>query len=150
MFSQAFYHGSIRKYIILFGTLFNEIFITRGVSSELGEDVSDADVIIRVPITYGPKDKILKRPELDPNFAIPFATLLPRMSFELKGVTYDPDRKINTLGRLAGTDTNKNLAQYVYNSVPYNFTFQLNIMVKNAEDGTKILDRKSTRLNSSH
>jgi hypothetical protein len=63
------------------------------------------------------------------------------MSFEMNNIGYDGDRKLNTLGRIAGLDPNKNIAKYAYNPVPYNIGFTLNVMVKNAEDGTKILEQ---------
>lgn len=136
MFGHTFYHGSIRRYIILFGTLFNEIFIKR----------FDADnnlvKIIKVPITYGPKDKVIARIQQDPNLNKPFSVILPYMSFELLDAQYDSSRKLNTVGQMVQfNESNKNVANYNYNPVPYNFTFQLNIMVKNAEDGSKILEQ---------
>lgn len=139
MFSQVFYHGTIRKYVILFGTLFNEIFIRRGIDE--GEDCTDADTIIRVPITYGPKDKILERINQDPNLSRPFSTILPRLSFEMTKIVYDGNRKLNTIGRDVGPNDNKDIANYMYNPVPYNFMFKLYVMIKNVEDGTKILEQ---------
>lgn len=56
-------------------------------------------------------------------------------------LSYDGERKKNTVGRMPGPNANKNLADYVYNPVPYNLNFNLYIMVKNAEDGTKILEQ---------
>lgn len=136
MFGNVFYHGSIRRYVILFGTLFNEIYINRN-------NISNNDLIstMRVPITYGPKDKVLARTEQDPNLNRPYSVVLPAMSFEMIDIVYDPSRKLNTLGRIHGLDNNKDISRNVYNPVPYNFNFALNIMVKNAEDGSKILEQ---------
>lgn len=136
MFNHTYYHGSIRKYIILFGTLFNQIYIKR-TNLETNELTS----IIRVPITYGPKEKVLTRVEQDPELNRPFSTFLPRLSFELLDLSYDGERKKNTLGRIPAPNANKNIADYVYNPVAYNLNFNLYIMVKNAEDGTKILEQ---------
>lgn len=136
MFGHTFYHGSIRKYIILFGTLFNQIYIRRFDAA--GNMVK----LIKIPITYGPKDKVIARVQQDPNLNKPFSVVLPYMSFEMIDVQYDSSRKLNTVGQMVHlNDTNKNLADYNYNPVPYNFTFELNIMVKNAEDGSKILEQ---------
>lgn len=135
MFGQTWYHGSIRRYIILFGTLFNDIFIRR-----YNSDGSLAK-LIKVPITYGPKDKVIARVQADPNLSQPFSLAIPYMSFELNSVQYDASRKLNSIGQIVNTDTNKNLARYNYNPVPYNFNFTLNCMVKNAEDGAKIMEQ---------
>jgi len=97
--------------------------------------------MIRVPITYGPKEKVLARVDQDPTLTRPFAAFLPRLSFEMLDLVYDSERKKNTLGRMPAPNSNKNLADFVYNPVPYNLNFNLYIMVKNAEDGTKILEQ---------
>lgn len=135
MFGQTYYHGSIRRYITLFGTLFNDIFIRR-YNAE-GEMVK----LIKVPITYGPKDKLMARVISDPNLDRPQAIELPYMSFELNAISYDAPRKLNTVGRMVYRDDNKNVVDYNYNPVPYNLEFTLTIMVKNAEDGSKILEQ---------
>ena len=136
MFGSKFYHGSIRKYVALFGTLFNDIEIDR-VDSTGGLYQT-----IKVPITYGPKEKVMARLDQDPNLNRKYAVLLPRMSFELTDVNYDGDRKLPTVNKnvVVNASANKSL-KYQYNPVPYNFMFTLSIMVKNAEDGTRILEQ---------
>ena len=84
---------------------------------------------------------MLTRFENDPNIDRETAVLLPRMSFEMTGITYDSSRKLNTLGKIAVKDTNKNKLKYQYNPVPYNIDFTLYVYVKNAEDGTKIIEQ---------
>lgn len=136
MFSQTFYHGHMRKYVILFGTLFNNIYINR----EKDGTVYDT---IKVPISYGPKDKMLARVDADPELIKPFSIVLPRMSFELSSLSYDPLRKLSSVKRntVIQNATDSNQLKYVYNPVPYNFNFTLYIAVKNAEDGTRILEQ---------
>jgi hypothetical protein len=97
--------------------------------------------LIKVPITYGPKDKVIARIQEDPNLNRPFALTTPYMSFELLDAQYDTSRKLNTVGQMVHLNSNKDIADYNYNPVPYNFRFQLNIMAKNAEDGSKILEQ---------
>ena len=137
MFSTTpFYHNLIRKYIIAFGTLFNNIYIER--KDKDGNRVSS----IRVPITYGPKDKALTRVFQDPNVDRPTATYpLPMMTFEIVGFNYDGTRKLQTINRNAYNNTDKNKRSYQYNPVPYNIEFQLSILVKNADDGTRIVEQ---------
>jgi hypothetical protein len=137
MFSTTpFYHNLIRKYIITFGTLFNNIYINR--TDKNGNRVAT----IRVPITYGPKDKALTRVLQDPNIDRPTATYpLPMMTFEITGFDYDGTRKLQTINRNAYNDADRSKRKYQYNPVPYNIGFQLSILVKNAEDGTKIVEQ---------
>ena len=126
----------MRKYVILFGTLFNDIHITRTNSAGVTVD------LLKVPLSYAAKEKMLARLENDPEIQRQTAILLPRMSFEMTGLSYDQSRKLNTLGRIAVKDaTNANKLKYQYNPVPYNFDFKLSVYVKNAEDGTKIIEQ---------
>lgn len=137
MFNQTFYFQTIRKYVTLFGTLFNEIAITR--ESESGH----LEALIKVPVTYAPKEKMLARLQMDPDIDRPSATVtLPYISFEMTDVQYDSSRKLNTIGRIAVKDVDSpSKFKYQYNPVPYNFGFRLYIYVKNAEDGTKIVEQ---------
>lgn len=135
MLGTHFYFGSIKNYVIAFGTLFNEIHIHRTDSA------NSTVAFMRVPLSYSSKDKMLARVIADPNIDRPTAIVLPRMSFVLKELKYDGDRKLNTLGRSVYTTEDKNKNKYQYNPVPYNFEFDLNVYVKNAEDGTKIIEQ---------
>lgn len=135
MFGHTFYFSLVRKYVILFGTLFNDIHITRTSNS------GSTTHLLKVPLSYAPKEKMLTRFENDPNIDRETAVLLPRMSFEMTGMSYDSSRKLNTLGKIAVKDTNKNKLKYQYNPVPYNIDFTLYVYVKNAEDGTKIMEQ---------
>lgn len=137
MFGHTFYFSTIRKYVILFGTLVNDIHITRTNSS--GNTVS----LLKVPLSYAAKEKMLARLENDPEIQRETSSpLLPRMSFEMSAVEYDGTRKLNTLGRISAKDaTDPNKMKYQYNPVPYNFKFKLYVYVKNAEDGTKIIEQ---------
>ena len=136
MFGHTWYFSTMRKYVIIFGTLFNDIHITR--TNTAGATVD----LLKVPLSYAAKEKMLARLENDPEIQRQTALLLPRMSFEMTGLSYDQQRKLNTLGRIAVKDTtNLNKLKYQYNPVPYNFDFKLSIYVKNAEDGTKIMEQ---------
>jgi hypothetical protein len=140
MFNQTFYHRTIRKYVTYFGTLFNDIYINRD-DGQTGNAASYAT--LRVPISYGPKQKTLARLDGDPNLTRPTAIVLPRMSFEIESLSYDSSRKLTTInkGHLKTHPTAEERLKYVYNPVPYDIDFSLNIYVKNAEDGTRILEQ---------
>lgn len=137
MFGTPFYFSLIRKYVILVGTLFNNIKITRTDSS------GNVTSLLKVPITYGPKDKMLARVIQDPSIDRPSATIpLPAISFEMGAMKYDGARKLNTIGRIAAKDAdNASKLKYQYNPVPYNIQFKVFIYAKNAEDGTKIIEQ---------
>jgi hypothetical protein len=138
MFGRTWNHDSLRKYIIVFGTVFNDIYINR--LSSTGEVLQT----LKVPLTYGPKDKILSRLEQSPRLDNQVGIILPRISFEMTTMEYDPTRKLNTLNKLtkqsatAGTDDE---VKYQYQPVPYDMQFEMNILVKNAEDGTRIVEQ---------
>jgi hypothetical protein len=137
MFGGPFYFGLIRKYVILMGTLLNQIRITR--TDKTGNVIS----LLKVPITYGPKDKMLARIKQDPGIDRPTAMLpLPMISFEMGKMSYDGTRKLNTIGKMSVKD-NSNISKfkYQYNPVPYNIDFKIYIYAKNAEDGTKIVEQ---------
>ena len=136
MFGQTFYHSLLRKYVILVGTLVNDIHITRT------DKDGNTTVFLKVPVTYGPKDKMLARITQDPAIDRPSATLpLPMISFEMGQMTYDKDRKLNTIHKVSVKSDDKNKFKYQYNYVPYNIAFKIFIYAKNAEDGTKIVEQ---------
>lgn len=140
MFGQTFYHRTIRKYVTYFGTLFNEIYINRD-SNNTGGSAPYSTLI--VPISYGPKQKTLSRLDGDPSLNRPAAIVLPRMSFELTSMRYDSSRKLTTANKgFVSTFANSDdRLKYVYNPVPYDLDFSLHVYVKNAEDGTRILEQ---------
>ena len=136
MFGAAFGHGTLRKYVIYFGTLFNNIYLNRYTPD--GTLVQN----MRVPLNYGPRDKYLARLEGNPDLERPVAIQLPRMSFELTNLYYDSARKLQTINRISAPNPNDPDSKiYQYAPVPYNIEFQLSIMVKNAEDGTFIVEQ---------
>ena len=129
MFGTTFSHDTLRKYVILFGTLFNNIYINR-----YNSDGTPAQTI-KVPLSYGPKEKYLARLDGNPTLDNKVAMTAPRISFEMTSFQYDPDRKLNSLNRKVKDNKSQ------YQPVPYNITFQLSILVKNADDGTKIVEQ---------
>ena len=136
MFGQQYYHGTIRKYVIAFGNLFNDIIVQRLDSS--GNRIQS----LLVPLAYGPKEKWLVRLVQDPNLDQDVAITLPRMGFEIQSMVYSPQRKLSSTiknVRLKTTDFNRVDTQFI--PVPYDITFLLSIFVKNADDGAQILEQ---------
>ena len=133
MFGTYFYHQTSRKMVVAFGSLFNNIEVRRTDSSDAVTEV------IKIPLSYGPKDKMLVRISQDPSLNPKVALTVPRMGFELTSMTYDGARKLNTMGRNVKKGTTGLKKQF--NPVPYNWDFSLYVFVKNAEDGTQILEQ---------
>jgi hypothetical protein len=136
MFGVSFYHGSIKKYVQLFGTLFNDVWINR--------TNTDGDVVqaFKIPLSYSPREKVLARVEDNYNLDKAVAIVLPRMGFEITGISYSSERKLSTINKFVRQDTsNPDIKQFQYNPVPYDIEFQLSIFVKNTEDGTKIIEQ---------
>jgi hypothetical protein len=79
--------------------------------------------------------RIQQQPDLDRETAI----TLPRLSFEMQGLQYDPTRKTG----IAQTFLTKNgtNAKKVYMPVPYNVGFELSIMAKLSDDALQILEQ---------
>lgn len=136
MFGQTYGHNLIRKYVIYFGTVFNNIWLNR-------YDIND-NLIQRnkVPINYGPREKFLARLEGNDDLRRPIAIQLPRMSFEMVDLRYDPTRKLNSLNRICRINTADPTGySSQYMPVPYDIVFRLSIMVKNVLDGTYIVEQ---------
>ena len=133
MFGTYFYHQTSRKMVVAFGSLFNTIEVRRTDSAGAVTEV------VKIPLSYGPKDKMLTRISADPNLNPKVALTVPRMGFELTSMSYDGVRKLNTMNRNVKKGTTGLKKQF--NPVPYNWEFSLYVFVKNAEDGTQILEQ---------
>ena len=136
MLGTTYYHETIRKYVAVFGTLFNDINIQRRNSSGVITEQ------LKVPIAYEAKDKLILRMRGVQAEASVAATL-PRMGFSMTGIAYDGTRKLNTLGQVyaANTAAGTSILLKQYNPVPYNFDFTLTAMVDNTEDGAQIFEQ---------
>ena len=137
MISDSFYNSLFKKYVAIFGTLFNNIKINRI------DDAGDLAQSFKVPIAYGPREKFLARIEENPDAAALTAIKLPRMAFEISSIDYDPSRKLNTNKRIVTKKDVNGVNAYnkVYNPVPYNIGFRLDIMSKTMEDGLIIVEQ---------
>ena len=133
---EYFYHEILRRTVVSFGSLFNEINIKHTDNSD------NVKSVIKVPLAYGPTQKFLARLEQSPDLNKPVQITLPRMSFEFTGLTYDPTRKSTTTqtfiakSAVDGTETKK-----VYLPVPYNMQFELSIMSKLNDDALQIIEQ---------
>lgn len=120
--------------IVAFGTLFNNMRLVR--YNEAGTVEIER---ITVPLTYAQKEKFYSRLMQDPNLNQAVELTLPRMSFELAAITYDPIRKTSIFNR-EFSPSSANTVQSV-RMAPYNFDFSLSLYVRNTEDGTQIIEQ---------
>jgi len=132
--NKHFYNRTIRKVVVAFGTMFNDIQLIRYT-----KDGSTAKEVFKVPLSYGPKEKYLTRITSDPNLTKSVNTVVPRMSFDLVSLSYDSSRKQMTTLQNFGFSSGAFASQYA--PVPYNFEFSLSLYVRNHEDGTQILEQ---------
>ncbi|NBP01590.1 MAG: hypothetical protein EBU90_15945 [Proteobacteria bacterium] len=128
------YHRIIRKLVVGFGSLFDNITLTRYKAD------GTEDRKIKVPIIYSPKEKYVARLLGDPELNKKVQITLPRMSFDLLSMNYDASRKQVTNQKNVAPSGNPNSKLSQYNPVPYNFDFSLYIYVRNIEDGTQIIE----------
>lgn len=130
-----FYHQILRKTIISFGTLFNNITI------EKKDDNDNTFSTVKVPIAYGPTQKFLARLTQQADLNRPVEIQLPRMSFEFNGITYDPQRKLTTTQTFQAVDKDDNKIKETYMPVPYNMNFELSIYTKINDDMLQIIEQ---------
>lgn len=135
--ASPFYNSLFRKYVAIFGTLFNNIRIERL------DDGGDITQTIKVPIAYGPREKFLARAVDNPTGLPPYAITLPRVAFEISSIDYDPNRKLQTLNKtLSKKEVNGvNVYKKVFSPAPYNIGFKLEVLSKTMEDGLKIVEQ---------
>ena len=131
-----YYHHLTKKAVILFGRLFDDISIVRK-NDQTGKEVSR----FLVPIIYAPKEKMVTRVFSDPELTRQLQALLPRMSFEISGLTYDASRKQNSLLKASKPVTGGSTASSAYMGAPYDLNFQLNVYARNIDDGTQIVEQ---------
>ena len=137
MLGQQFYHETMRKVVVAFGTIFNNINIVRTNSS------GAVTQSMKVPLAYGPKQKFLTRLREDPNLNKKVALTLPRIGFEISGIAYDPSRKLNSIQKFKKTnnsDSGKTMSSQ-FMPVPYNMDFELVVMAKQSDDALQIVEQ---------
>jgi hypothetical protein len=132
MLGTYHYHEIIRKTIISFGTLFNDIHIKHKNDTKVISDM-------KVPLAYGPTQKFLATLEQQADLNKPVQITLPRMSFEMTSIDYDPSRKTGVTQTFRAVDGNK--MKKVFMPVPYNIGFELSILCKLNDDALQIVEQ---------
>tara|TARA_B100000900_G_scaffold30488_1_gene23155 strand:+ start:5157 stop:6155 length:999 start_codon:yes stop_codon:yes gene_type:complete len=132
MLGNYTYNKVIRKCVIAFGTLFNNIEVRKETGGNTVQKM-------KVPLAYGPKQKFLARLEGQPELNKKVAITLPRISFELSGLSYDSSRKLSPI-TVDKVKEGKNVRQ-IYTPVPYNLDFNLSILSKTNDEALEIVEQ---------
>ena len=135
MLGTHFYNKSTNKVIVAFGTIFNNIKLKT-------EDPNGSVVTVqKVPLAYGPKQKFLARLEQN-NQNRKTAITLPRLYFEMTGISYDSSRKLTPCKQITEIKQDDGTSiQTQYVPVPYNLTFETGIIAKSQTDALQILEQ---------
>lgn len=137
MFGNWFYNKRVRTAVSVFGSIFNNLHVLRQNSS--GATISQ----VKVPLSYAPRRSFIERLEQmskgeDAERRV--AMKLPRMSFEITNIAYDPDRQLPKTNKFARASTDNTKKKRFYTSVPYTIGFQLNIYAKSQDDALQMVE----------
>lgn len=131
-----FYHGSIKRYVTLFGSIFSDIHIKR-----IADDGSKEEVI-KIPIRYGHGNMYMKVAQDETRETAKHSRVLPAMAFELDDFSKDTHRKTNPMNRLTTKAADsEGKKDFQLNRIPYNFEFILRIRTKNTDDMMQIAEQ---------
>jgi|TARA_B110000879_G_scaffold180364_1_gene236940 dUTPase len=136
MFGTHFYHSTMRKAVAVFGTIFNNINVIR--------TKADGTVLnqIKVPLSYGPKQKFLARLDQSSGADASMAMKLPRMAFEITSLELDSTQKLskrNVITESHASDVTKK--KTIKHQVAYNINVSLFVMAKNQDDGLQVVEQ---------
>ena len=133
---QKFYHSSIRKAVIAFGNLFNNIMIDRK------DENNNVVQTLKVPLSYAPSQKFLAIVEQQVvSGERSFQIILPRMAFEMTSINYDPSRRVSLVQQNRAVNTTSTTLNAQFAPSPYNIEISLYIYVKNQDDGLQIIEQ---------
>jgi hypothetical protein len=137
MLAQShYYHRIIRKLVVGFGSIFNDMRLVRYDQNNNGNIEVER---VTVPLSYASKEKFYMRITNAPDLVNPMNLTLPRMAFEMNGISYDPLRKISNFSEQFAEGLPDGLKKVRY--TPYNFDFNLYVFVRNTEDGAQIVEQ---------
>ena len=136
MLGTQFYHETIRNIVVGFGTVFNNIQLVRK------DNTGAIQQTMKVPLAYGPRQKFLVRLNDDADLSKAASVTLPRIGFEITGLTYDPARKLNRVQKFKKVKGDKaSQLDTQYMPVPYNIGFQLYILAKQSDDALQVIEQ---------
>lgn len=132
-----FYNQSIRRYTILFGSIFDNVYIQRK-----NQETNEAD-FIKVPLKFSRGflyEKLNQDSSARENTRV--RQVLPAMAFDLTEITFDPARKHSEFQYLKNTSVDEaDNRTWTTNPMPYNFLYTLYIRTKNMDDLFQIIEQ---------
>lgn len=148
--NQYFYNQSLRKLVVAFGSLFSNIVVEH-------EEKDSANTQIKVPITYAPQEKFIRR-LLEPSSITDNTRIenqLPRLSYIMTSVSPDASRRINKLNALQtpsidGNGDCENTGSQVTERVPVNVGFSLFVYTRHIDDTLQIFEQIIPYFNPDH
>lgn len=137
IFKDYFFHGLIRKYTIVMGSLLNDIQVVRNSSTQ--QELSR----VTVPLSYAKKEKWVQRiMDEKEDLTRKTAITLPRMAFEMTNMSYDANRKLSSKQYFAFLNPDsKNTKLQIMMPVPWNFNFSVYIISKTQADMQQIVEQ---------
>lgn len=146
-----YYNKSLRKLVVGFGTLFNSIYV-----EHINPDDLNIPIKIRVPITYAPQEKFIRR-LLEPSSIAEgtrIETQLPKLSYIMNSVKPDPSRRRNKLSPITTSSTTEGVcsseASQILEEVPVNVSFSLFIYTRHIDDTLQIAEQIIPYFNPDH
>jgi len=145
-----FYNKNLRKLVVGFGTLFNNIIVEHA-----NPDGGDA-LQIRVPITYAPQEKFIRR-LLEPSSITDttrIETQLPKLSYMITSISPDPGRRRNKFSDASSLNQVNGVCQtsgnVIYQEVPVNVNFSLFVYTRHIDDTLQIIEQIIPYFNPEH
>lgn len=146
------YNQNLRKVVVGFGSLFSEMMVKHA-----NPDDENNPLQIRVPITYAPQEKFIRRllETSSINDGTRIETQLPRLSYMMTTVTPDPNRrrsKVNTTKTMASSEgeCTGSTANFVMQEVPVNINFSLFIYTRHLDDTLQVAEQIIAQFNPDH
>lgn len=134
------HHGTIRKYTAALLDFFNGL--------EVQYEDSNGNVISRnVPVKYSTREKIHVLDDYTAEQLVSGNTnVLPRAALAWSTMTKAEQRVTNKNVKIAKIKT-EDTFEYMYNSVPYEFTFELTIMCRGMNEATQLIEQIAPKFN---
>jgi hypothetical protein len=131
---EPYYNQAIRKTVVAFGSIFNQIYFDRK------DDSGNVVETSRVPLVYSPKEKFIQRLRSESSITDNTHTRipLPRMGFEITGFLYDSQRKLNRLNQKVANINGSSQSSFI--EVPDNLQIIEQILPYFAPDFTVTLN----------
>lgn len=138
MFNDNFHWDTCRRYYTYFAALFSQVYVDR----DQGSDQTQVNSRMKVPLHFAKMEHALERVQEDPSIIRQDAIVLPAMSFDMVDCKPNMSRHQPSRNRQAASipaDPNNFMVMHV--PVPYDFHFRVSVLVKNINDGLKIIEQ---------